>query len=97
MVDEQKVLRQFNDGLISGLNWSDAWENTTPGGPWVPSIGHSRDPKWIAACEQAAAEQKAWLAGWKEGHAEKIATGRINPLRGTEANVAHHRSQEVVA
>jgi hypothetical protein len=92
MVDEHKVQGEFNCGLMTGLNWPDAWESHgKPGGPWVPSIGYSTDPKWIATCQQAAAERKAWLAGWEEGHNEKIVTNRVNPMRDPEANARHHR------
>ena len=58
------------------------------GGPWVPSAGY--DEKSRAASAQAGAERTAWLKGWEEGLAQKIATGRVNPHRGTEKNAYHH-------
>ena len=92
MLNEKAIQTAYDDGFKSGLNWSDAWMNHGhPGGPWVPSVGYRlNDPKWLAICEQAVAENKAWLKGWEAGLAEKIATGRINPLIGTDENAFYH-------
>jgi hypothetical protein len=90
MVNESTVQSASADGFQSGLNWPDAWMNHgKPGGPWVPSRGYNDKEK--AVYEQLSAERTAWLAGWAKGLAEKIATGRINPLIGTDANAAFHQ------
>ena len=92
-MDNEAIQKAHDDGFKSGLNWSDAWmDHGKPGGPWTPSRGYNNTPKWIETCEQLYAENKAWLKGWEEGLAEKIATGRINPHRGTDKNDYHHNS-----
>ena len=81
--------KSFDEGFSSGLNWPDAWmTHPKPGGPWVPSAGY--DDKSRAANAKASAERKAWLEGWEKGLAEKISTGRINPLPGTDHNKHFH-------
>jgi hypothetical protein len=98
MVDEHTKLAFFNDGLMSGLNWPDVWEDHKPGGPWVPSISYKpADPKWVAKCQQAEANRKAWLEGWEEGHHEKVVTNRVNPMRGTAENARYHLEMQMAS
>ena len=79
----------YNNGFYTGLNWPDAWTNHgKPGGPWIPSPGHN--DKHRAAHAQAVAENKAWCEGWEAGQKEKVATGRNNPLIGTDENALYH-------
>lgn len=75
------IAEKYLDGYEGGLAWPDDWEDHSPGGPWVPSLGYGPNEKQRVMHEQYAAENKAWLAGWKEGHDKKIATGRKNPRR----------------
>jgi hypothetical protein len=82
------IIAAYNDGFKSGLNWPDAWMNdAAPGGPWVP---YGYDAKTNAAAIVARAENEAWRNGWKAGLTEKVASGRINPFRGTDKNAAFH-------
>jgi hypothetical protein len=95
MVNEAAVQIAAADGFKSGLNWPDAWMNLyrlQPGGPWVPSDVYGDKQKAIYM--QLCTERTAWLAGWEKGLAEKIATGRINPLVGTDENARFHFAQE---
>jgi hypothetical protein len=80
-----EIKKFYKDGFRSGLYWSDAWEDHTPGGPWVPS---RRDNT------QAREENKAWLEGWNAGHTQKILTKQVNPMRGTDANFAFHNGEK---
>lgn len=97
MIDEIAVQKAHDDGFKSGLNWPDAWmTHGKPGGPWVPSSGFSfcRNPdKARETYNQLYAENKAWRDAWEKGLAEKIATGRINPLTGTDRNVVFHTQE----
>ena len=52
-----------------------------------------RLPTATAFAALPIAERTAWLAGWEKGLAEKIATGRINPLVGTDENARSHFAQ----
>ena len=91
MVNDEAVKIASEDGFNSGLNWPDAWMNhSKPGGPWVPSRGYNANTKEKAVYEQLSAERTAWLAGWEKGLAEKVATGRVNPLTGTDNNARYH-------
>ena len=91
MINEDAIKIAGEDGFKSGLNWPDKWMGGKPGGPWVSSRGY--DAKSQAIHDQLAAERTAWLAGWEKGLAEKIATGRINPLVGTDENARYHFAQ----
>jgi len=90
MTSQHLIQHAASEGYKSGLNWPDAWmSHGKPGGPWVPSTGSSLNR------EQALAENKAWIAGWEKGLSEKIASGRFNPLIGTENNARFHRQNLV--
>lgn len=91
-INEEAVQASHADGFKEGLNWPEIWMNHgKPGGPWVPSAGY--DEKSRAASAQAGAERTAWLKGWDEGMAEKIATDRINPLGDPDKNVIYHQEK----
>jgi hypothetical protein len=88
-INEAAVKIAGEDGFNSGINWPDTWmSHGKPGGPFVTSAGY--DEKSRAMNAQLSAERTAWLAGWEKGLAEKIATGRINPLLGTDNNARYH-------
>lgn len=62
-----KVHAAYVEGYDRGLNWPDAWEgHPEPGGPWFGG----------REFEQLRDENKAWREGWREGHADKLATAK---------------------
>jgi hypothetical protein len=88
MIDETAVQKAYDEGFKSGLNWSDAWKDHTPGGPWVCGYGYSEKDHNIH--DQMAAERASYLKGFEVGYAEKISTGRVNPFLGTDESARFH-------
>jgi hypothetical protein len=91
-MDNEAIQKAHDDGFRSGLNWPETWmAHGKPGGPFVTSAGY--DEKSRAMHAQLSAERTAWCKGWEEGLAEKIATGRVNPLSDPEKNAAYHQTK----
>ena len=60
---EIRKIEAYQRGRLKGMFWPDIWEGSEPGGPWMHD-------------EQTRQENALWRQGWKEGHREKLSSGR---------------------
>lgn len=78
LLDKDAIDAKWLEGYRVGFHWPSRW-NHRPGGPWVyRNRSGETEAKWLLLAEQSAAEHEAWLKGWDNGNAHKLAN--LNPL-----------------